>query len=227
MRQRIAEAALRAGRDPADVTLVAVSKTQPAEWVRVAARAGQRVFGENRIEEAGPKMLSLAGEAGLEWHMIGHIQSRKAREAVAGGFTLLHTVDSIKLAQRLGNLSAEAGQPQKVLLEVNVSGEASKGGFAAAESGQWPALLQSLKPLAELPGLELRGLMTMAPQVPEARLARPYFDRLRQLRDYLAGELPLGPKPQLSMGMTDDFEEAIQAGATMVRIGRAIFGERD
>ena len=116
---------------------------------------------------------------------------------------------------------------QNELLEVNVSGEASKAGVDAAESGQWPALLQSLKPLAELPGLELRGLMTMAPKVPEARLARPYFDRLRQLRDYLAGELPLGPKPQLSMGMTDDFEEAIQAGATMVRIGRAIFGERD
>jgi pyridoxal phosphate enzyme (YggS family) len=226
VRQRMGEAAVRAGRDPSEVTLVAVSKTHAPQTVRAAAEAGQLIFGENRIEEAGPKMLSLAGAGGLEWHMIGHVQGRKAREVAEAGFALVHSVDSLKLGQRVGKFALEAGRRQAVLIEVNVSGEASKTGFAAERREQWPSLLPGWQRIVETQGLEVRGLMTMAPQVDEAEQARPYFERLRQLRDFLADRLPLGPQPVLSMGMTDDFEVAIEAGATLVRIGRAIFGER-
>ncbi len=223
----MAEAAARAGRDPSGITLVAVSKTHRPGTVRAAIEAGQLVFGENRIEEAGPKMTSLSGIPGLEWHMIGHIQSRKAREVISAGFVVVHSVDTLRLAERLGHWATLSNRQQAVLLECNVSGEASKAGFAAAEPERWPELLPSLRQVLRVPGLVVRGLMTMAPQVDEPEQARPYFERLRQLRDYLAEQLPVGPGPALSMGMTDDFEVAIEAGATMVRIGRAIFGERD
>lgn len=226
VRERMGQAATRAGRDPGAITLVAVSKTQSAERIREAAEAGQLIFGENRIEEAVPKIASLTGPGGLEWHMIGHVQSRKARAAVAAGFALVHSVDALKLAEHLGQFAVEAGRRQAVLLEMNVSGENSKAGFRAERREQWPALLPGLRQIVELPGLEVRGLMTMAPQTPDPKLARPYFDRLRQLLDFLAEHLSLGPAPVLSMGMTDDFEVAIEAGATTVRIGRAIFGER-
>ena len=137
VRQRMAEAAARAGRDPRDITLVAVSKTHPAETVRAAVAAGQIVFGENRLEEALPKMQALAGVAdvgGVEWHMLGHLQSRKAREAAGAGFDMIQSVDTLKLAERLGQFSAQAGRRQAVLLEMNVSGEASKSGFRAERS---------------------------------------------------------------------------------------------
>ena len=227
VRQRMAEAAARAGRDPRDITLVAVSKTHPAETVRAAVAAGQIVFGENRLEEALPKMQALAKLGGVEWHMLGHLQSRKAREAAGAGFDMIQSVDTLKLAERLGQFSAQAGRRQAVLLEMNVSGEASKSGFRAERSEDWPRLLPELQRLAQTPGLEVRGLMTMAPAVPDPALARPYFDRLRQLLDYLGEQVTFGPRPVLSMGMSDDFEAAIEAGATMVRVGRAIFGERD
>jgi pyridoxal phosphate enzyme (YggS family) len=225
VRQRIAQAALRAGRDPAEITLVAVSKTHGPEVVRAAVQAGQLVFGENRVEEAIPKIEGLAGVTGLEWHMIGHIQSRKVRDVDKARFALLHSVDTVKVGQRLAALAAQAGRRQAVLVEMNVSGEASKSGFAAAAPERWPDLLPSLAELAGAPGLDVRGLMTIAPQVEQPEHARPVFERLRQLQDYLARQLP-GLGPVLSMGMTDDFEVAIEAGATMVRIGRAIFGER-
>jgi pyridoxal phosphate enzyme (YggS family) len=227
VRTRIGQAAGRAGRDPSAITLVAVSKTHSAEQIREAAEAGQLNFGENRIEEAGPKIVSLTGFDRLEWHMIGHVQSRKAREVAAAGFALVHSVDTLKLAERLGHFAVEAGRHQAVLLEMNVSGQASKAGFRAEARELWPALLPGMRQVMELPGLEMRGLMTMAPQVPNPELARPYFERLRQLLDFLAEHLTFGPAPVLSMGMTDDFEVAIESGATMVRIGRAIFGERD
>jgi pyridoxal phosphate enzyme (YggS family) len=227
VRERIAQAATRAGRDPAGITLVAVSKTQPAELVRAAAAAGQLVFGENRIEEAQGKMLALDEVSGLEWHMIGHVQSRKAREAAGAGFVLIHSVDTLKLAERLGQFARAAGRRQRVLLEINVSGEVSKAGFRAETREQWAALLPSLKQAAGTAGLHVQGLMTMAPQTMEPALARPFFERLRELSEYLAEQAVLGPAPVLSMGMSDDFEAAIEAGAAMVRIGRAIFGERD
>jgi len=227
VRERIIEAAARAGRDPTAITLVAVSKSQAAEKIREAAEAGQLIFGENRTEEAAPKISSLSGIAGLEWHMIGHVQSRKAREVVAAGFALVQSVDTLKLAERLALFAAEADRRQAVLLEMNVSGQASKAGFRAEARELWPALMPGMRQVMELRSLEVRGLMTMAPQVPDPDLARPYFERLRELADYLGRHVPLGPSPVLSMGMTDDFEVAIEAGATMVRIGRAIFGERD
>jgi pyridoxal phosphate enzyme (YggS family) len=226
VQQRMAEAALRAGRQPAEVTLVAVSKTHPPEAVAAAAEAGQSDFGENRVEEAAPKILSLGPRPGLRWHMIGRVQGRKARAVVEAGFALVHSVDSLRLAERLGRFAAEAGRRQPVLLECNTSGEASKAGFRADEPQLWAALLPDLRRLVELPGLEVRGLMTMAPEAAEPGQARPYFRRLQQFRDFLVKEVPAASWLELSMGMTDDFEVAIEAGATLVRVGRAIFGER-
>jgi pyridoxal phosphate enzyme (YggS family) len=226
VQDRIAAAAAQARRDAAGVTLVAVTKTQPAPLVAEAAACGLRQFGENRLEEALPKMQTLGGQTDLVWHLLGHIQSRKAREAALAGFGLIHSVDSLKLAQRLARLAEEAGRRLDVLLECNVSGEASKAGFQAHEPARWEALLAELVPLADLPSLRVRGLMTMAPVVDEAAAARPYFARLRELRDYLAQHGAAGDWRELSMGMTGDFEAAIAEGATLVRIGRAIFGER-
>ena len=227
VRQRIGAAAERAGRDPRAITLVAVSKTHTAEQVWAAVAAGQLVFGENRLDEALPKMQALAELAGVAWHMIGHVQSRKARETAEASFGLIHSVDTLKLAERLGRTAEEAGGQQAVLLEMNVSGEASKAGFRAERRDEWPALRLELKRVTFVRGLAVRGLMTMAPAVSEPALARPYFDRLRELLDYLAEQIDFGPNPVMSMGMSDDFEAAIAAGATMVRVGRAIFGERD
>ena len=221
--ERIAAAARRAGREAAGVTLVAVSKTCGPEAVVDAIRAGLRVFGENRTEEAGPKSAAVAAlVAPAEppaWHMVGHVQSRKAAEVISWA-SMVHSVDSVKLAVRLSRLCAEAGRELEILLEVNVSGEASKYGFMPAQ------LSEAVAQIGELPALHLRGLMTVAPIVPEPELARPVFARLRQLRDELAQRHPAQDLIHLSMGMTDDFEVAVEEGATLVRIGRAIFGER-
>ena len=226
VKARIARAAQQAGRSPAEITLVAVSKTHPPQAVEAAAQAGLADFGENRLEEAGPKMKAVAA-GGLRWHMIGHVQSRKAAEAATGGFALIHSVDSLKLAQRLSRQAAAAGLVVPVLLECNMSGEASKEGFSAETSDRWPALLPEVSAILALPGLEVRGLMTMAPVVPQPEAARPFFSRLRELRDCLRINLPQNQWRELSMGMSDDFEAAIGEGATLVRIGRAIFGERE
>ncbi len=233
IKARLAAAAERAGRDPATVTLVAVSKTHPPETIRAAAANGLRDFGENRIEEALPKMAQVTG---VRWHMIGHVQSRKAKEAATAGFALVHSVDSLKLAERLSRFVASfplpsgggrgAARIQDILLECNVSGEASKSGFAASDPAAWPALLQDFGAILDLPGLRVRGLMTMAPLGTDHETARPYFCRLRQLRDAARERWPQAEWAELSMGMTDDFEGAIAEGATLVRIGRAIFGER-
>ena len=229
---RIAAAAQRAGRDPASVTLVAVTKTQPVEAIRAAYDLGQRHFGENRVEEAEGKVAWLPPD--ITWHMIGHVQSRKAARA-AGLFHVVHSVDSVKLAQRLDRASADragpfAGaqdRPLPVLLEINVSGEASKDGFPAErwaeDTAQGAALLAAVAEIAALPHLQLQGLMTMAPIVADPEQARPVFARLRQLRDELAATFPHVRWPHLSMGMSDDLEIAVEEGATLVRIGRAIF----
>ncbi len=222
---RIATAARQAGRDPADVSLVAVSKTHPADLVAEASACGLALFGENRLEEALPKIQALAGTRGLQWHMLGHIQGRKAREAALAGFGLIHSVDTLRLAQRLARAADAAGQLVDVLLECNVSGEATKAGFRADDPADWEALLPELEQAAALPGLRVCGLMTMAPIVAQPAEARPYFAHLRELRDFLAPRVA-GDWRALSMGMTDDFEAAIVEGATLVRIGRAIFGER-
>jgi len=236
VRERIAAAAERVGRSADEITLVAVSKTHPAELVVATWELGIRHFGENRVEEANPKieevrrLLSSRGEAaasgdsgpqpGPIWHMVGHVQSRKARDVIEGGYALVHSVDRVKLARRLSRFALEAGRVQEILLEVNVSGEATKFGFEPE------ALIPAVEEIATLSGVRVRGLMTMAPIVPDPEEARPVFAALRELRDRMADRFPELDWYHLSMGMTDDFEVAIEEGATIVRIGRAIFGPR-
>ncbi|GIW13268.1 MAG: YggS family pyridoxal phosphate enzyme [Tepidiforma sp.] len=216
VRQRIASACARAGRDPAEVRLIAVSKTFGAEAVAEAVAAGITEFGENRVQEAlakQPAVEALVRERGLPspaWHLVGHLQSNKAK-AAAGAFAILHGIDSIGL---LNVLNRAAGDRRlAVLLEVNVAGEATKFGFAPG------AVAEAVDAARGLPGVEVIGLMTVAPRVANPELARPVFRELARL----AREHGLR---ELSMGMTEDFEVAIEEGATMVRIGRAIFGER-
>jgi hypothetical protein len=213
VRERIDQAAKRAGRDPASIRLIGASaafKGVEVEQMREALDAGLRDFGENRVQEAEAHIQAL-GERASEatWHLIGHLQTNKVRDALRC-FDILQTIDSIRLAQEIGR---RATTPTRVMLEVNVAGESSKSGFAPSE------VAEAVSALRSLPNLELTGLMTIAPQVDDPEKVRPYF---RQLRD-LAEQHGL---PELSMGMTEDFEVAIEEGATMVRVGRAIFGAR-
>jgi pyridoxal phosphate enzyme (YggS family) len=221
---RMATACERSGRDPAEITLVAVTKTQTPDTLQAAYDLGLRHFGENRVEEAEGKVVQLPGD--ITWHMIGHIQSRKAKR-VAPVFALVHSVDSLKLARRLDRLSVERAGALPVLLECNVSGEESKYGFDAdrwhTDGEQRDVLFSVVKEIVALPNLWVQGLMTMAPIVVDPELARPVFVRLRELRDELEAAFPQGDWRHLSMGMTDDFEVAIEEGATIVRVGRAIF----
>lgn len=231
-RARITDAALRVGRNPANVRVVAVTKTFPVDAILAAWEGGQRDFGENRPEEGAQKVLETAtrlpgADVKPVWHMIGHIQRRKAHLVVAH-FDVIHSVDRLALAQKLSALAVEAGRELPVLLECNVSGEASKYGYQAAGWERDAALRERLyaevAAVLALPGLRLDGLMTMAPLADDAETARPVFASLRGLRDALRERFPGAPLPHLSMGMTDDFEVAIEEGATLVRIGRAIFG---
>ncbi|MCA0452514.1 MAG: YggS family pyridoxal phosphate-dependent enzyme [Chloroflexi bacterium] len=231
VRQSIADACARVGRDPQTVTLIAVSKTSPVEAIIEAAAAGVQHFGENRVEEAEWKIPAVAAQrsTGVNWHMIGHIQSRKAKD-VAPLFQVIHSVDTFKLAQKFSALGVERQAPLEILLEVNVSGEEAKHGFAAAnwssDSAVKDALWEQLIQLVALPGLRLRGLMTMAPIVEDAEQARPVFASLAALRQAIQESFKI-TLPDLSMGMTDDYPVAIEEGATLVRVGRAIFGERN
>jgi hypothetical protein len=218
---RIQAAAQRVGRHSDEVTLVAVSKTKPISAIQAAYAAGQRDFGENRVEELWEK-VNLAESLGLteiRWHLIGSIQSRKSDQAV-GPFALVHSVDRVKIAERLSRDAQAAGSVLSVLLEVNVSGEESKHGFSPDE------LCAAATYLCGLPGIHIHGLMTMAPLVAKPEETRPVFRGLRELRDRLRLLQPGDFWQQLSMGMTNDFEVAIEEGATLVRIGSAIFGER-
>lgn len=235
VRETIAAACGRAQRDPASVTLVAVSKTQPPEAILEAVSAGVQHFGENRVEEASDKIPFVMNHpmlkgypAAITWHMIGHVQSRKVKD-VLPLFQVVHSVDSFKLAEKFSRLLAETHGTLDVLLETNVSGEASKSGLAASGWSSDPVvrarLWQEVQQIVELPGLRLRGLMTMAPIVEHSEQTRPVFESLAGLRAALAEAFRL-PLPDLSMGMTDDYPVAIECGATLVRIGRAIFGER-
>ena len=223
IRLRIVAAAGRAGRDPSEVTLVAVSKTHDAEMVASAYRAGMHLFGENRVEEAGPKSEVVARLISPSpppaWHMIGHVQSRKAR-AVLPWAAMVHSVDTIKLARRLSSTNVKRGEDLPILLEINVSGEKSKYGFDPHD------LVRAIETIAPLPGIEIQGLMTMAPIMPDPEEARPVFRALRHLRTDLIKQFPDLNWQHLSMGMTDDFEVAIEEGATIIRVGRAIFGQR-
>ena len=215
--ERITRAATRAGRDPQSVTLVAVSKTVDAPRVYAAYLNGVRNFGENRVEEGVPKQSDLPDD--IAWHMIGHIQSRKVRDVV-GHFALVHSIDSLHLAEAFQRRAEAAGVEVAALLEVNVAREPQKYGFAPDE------VMAAAAAIAAMSHLKLQGLMTMAPVVADPSEARPVFRALRQLRDALAQSLPEVEWRHLSMGMTDDFEVAVEEGATLVRVGRAIFGER-
>ena len=224
VQDRIASAAARAGRDPGEITLVAVTKTRSPDTIRAVYELGQRHFGENRVEEAEPKVPELPGD--LAWHMIGHIQSRKAKR-VAPLFEMVHSVDSVKLARRLDRAREGRPQPLPVLLECNVSGEQAKYGFEAdrweGDDTQRKALWTAVEQILTLPNVRVQGLMTMAPIVADPEEARPVFVRLRRLCDALAADFAQADWRHLSMGMTDDFEVAIEEGATLVRVGRAIF----
>lgn len=220
----IATVAQRAGRVPDQIKLVVVTKGHPLETLRQAWAAGIRVFGENYVEEGLEKQLALE-QGGIEWHMIGHLQSRKAR-LVSGHFDMLHSLDSVKLANRLDRFCAEFERRLPVLLECNVSGEASKFGMPAWEEESWSGLAPLVSSILALSHLQLCGLMTMAPFSSDPEAARPYFRRLRRLRDFLASCFPGAFLPHLSMGMSGDYQVAVQEGATIVRIGTAILGPR-
>lgn len=217
VRARIAAACAAAGRPPESVQLLAVSKTWPADRVREAAAAGQRAFGENYVQEGVDKAAALAGLS-LEWHFIGPLQSNKTR-AVAESFDWMHSVDRLKVAERLGAQRPPARPPLQVCIQVNVSGEASKSGCAPEQA---PELARAV---AGLPGLRLRGLMAIPEPTDDERLLRRRFALLRDLRERLNAE-GLG-LDTLSMGMSHDLETAIMEGATIVRVGTAIFGQRD
>jgi pyridoxal phosphate enzyme (YggS family) len=218
--------------------LVGVSKTHPLETVIAAYQAGLRHFGENRADEGRAKAEGLAewlephpASEVAHWHFIGHVQSRQVETVLAGGFALVHSIDSLKLAQRFARLIEQEGrQPLNILLQCNVSGEASKSGFELScwrtDKSQLAAFLETVEQIAELRSLTIQGLMTMAPLVEEPEETRPTFQSLAALREKLQQELPQIRWQQLSMGMTDDFEVAVEEGATLLRVGRAIFGER-
>jgi len=218
VRSTIVEAARRTGRAPDEIKLIAVSKSKPVNLVQMAYNLGVTDFGENRVQEALPKIEAFHPQE-LHWHMIGHLQSNKAARVV-GPFYCVHSVDSLHLAQLLNRHAGEQEKRLLVLLQVNVSGEASKEGMSPAET------LELARQIVALPHLQVEGLMTIAPLVEDPERVRPVFRELRLLRDQLSAELPAYSWQHLSMGMTDDYTVAIEEGATIVRIGRAIFGER-
>lgn len=223
--EKISAAARKSDRDPEDVRLVVVTKSQPIEVVRAATEAGVRILGENYPEEAVLKIQSLTLQSGVEWHMIGHVQSRKAR-LVSAHFALLHSLDSLKLARRLDGFVAEGDRVLPVLLEFNVGGEESKAGWDASDESQWQGLLPEVASILELPHLRVRGLMTMPPLEMDPEDSRRFFRRLRQLRDFLASQFPNTDWRELSMGASADYPVAVEEGATLVRVGTAIVGAR-
>ena len=220
VRSRIEAAARRAGRNPADVTLVAVSKTFDARHVQAAWDAGQRDFGENKVQEAERKIADAAGLAGLRWHLIGHLQSNKARKAAAP-FAMIHSIDSVDLLKRVDAAAAEAGAAPEILLQADLAGEAAKHGAAEAD------LAALARAALDSRALKLAGLMLLPPWNENQEVTRPWFVKLRELRDRLAASgIPAESLRHLSMGMSHDFEAAVEEGATLVRVGTAIFGRR-
>jgi len=219
VQERIAAAAARSGRDPAGVTLVAVSKAFPPEMVRAAAAAGVTDIGENRVQEAVPKIAALGRT--VRWHLVGHLQTNKAKTAVRH-FDWIQTLDSLRLAEALQKAAEGAGREAvPVLVEVNLGGEASKAGLPEAD------LLPLLRRLAAVPRVRVEGLMALPPLLEDPEAVRPYFARLRLLAEKARAEgLPHVRMMHLSMGMSHDFEVAVEEGATMVRVGTAIFGPR-
>lgn len=222
---RIAVAAKKAGRDPQSVKLVVVTKTQTVEVVRAAIDAGVNILGENYPEEGVMKIQSLHEFSAVEWHMIGHVQSRKA-QLVAGNFNFLHSLDSLKLARRLDRFCGEAGRILPTLLEFNLGGEDSKSGWSVLDEALPPSLLEEISAIIALPNLRVRGLMVMPPLGTSAEFSRPYFQKLKRLQQSLALHFSGVDFSELSMGTSTDYEVAVQEGATLVRVGTAIVGAR-
>ena len=216
VRSQIADAARKSGRSPDEIELVAISKKHDADKVRAAHDAGQTLFGESRVQEARAKISELPSS--LRWHFVGHLQKNKIRHALPL-FELFHGIDSLDLARDLNRVAEEEGMHPRILLEVNVAGEGSKFGFNPE------TVRQEMEPLLSLGRLSIEGLMTIPPLAKEAENSRRHFVRLRELRDQLQQEFAV-QLPQLSMGMTNDYAVAIEEGATLVRVGTAIFGER-
>ncbi len=216
VREQIAQAAAKAGRDVKDVELVAITKTHPAQKVREAVEAGQTLFGESRVQEARAKIPELSSN--IRWHFVGHLQKNKVRQALPL-FEMIHSVDSLALAQDINRIAEEEGLYPRVLLEVNVAGEGSKFGFTP------DAVREQMEALLALPRLSVEGLMCIPPLAVESEDSRKSFVQVRELRDSLEKEFSM-KLPQLSMGMTQDFPIGIEEGATLVRVGTAIFGER-
>jgi pyridoxal phosphate enzyme (YggS family) len=223
--ERISVTAREVGRDPEAIRVVVVTKTQPVEIARAAIEAGVAILGENYPEEGVMKIHTLASQSGVEWHMIGHVQSRKAR-LVAENFVLLHSLDSLKLAKKLDGFAGETGRVLPVLLEVNVGGEASKYGWVVRNQAEWSEIYSPIEAIMDLPNLKLNGLMTMPPWETNPEDARVYFQKLSLLRDHLAERYPQANWNELSMGTSSDYEIAVQEGSTLVRIGTAIVGSR-
>ncbi len=221
----IAAAARKSGRDGDAVRLVVVTKLQPVDTIRAAIEAGATILGENYAEEALEKIQMLGPQSGVEWHMIGHVQSRKAH-LVAQYFKLVHSLDSLHLAQRLDRAASQAGRRLPVLLEFNVGGEASKHGWQAVDEANWPALLPEIHAVAALPNLRVRGLMTMPPLSIDPEEARGYFRKLRGLQEVLTRRASQAEWDELSMGTSADYQVAVEEGATLVRVGQAILGPR-
>jgi hypothetical protein len=218
--RKISSAAIRSGRSPFDIKLIAVTKTVDIERIKEAIDLGVRVFGENKVQEAKEKILKLkeqSPDCEVEWHFIGHLQKNKAKTAVQL-FELIHSLDSVALAEELNKHAGKAGKIQRVLIEVKLSEEETKSGVARKD------LMDIIESISEMRNLKLEGLMTIPPFFENPEMVRPYFSELRELRD--AAERAGYGLPELSMGMTNDFEIAILEGATMVRIGTGIFGER-
>lgn len=222
VRRRIESAARRSSRAPEEITLIGVSKTQPVAALKLALEAGLKELGENRVQEADAKITEIGRDGGARWHLIGHLQANKARRAVVL-FDLIHSLDSVALVRRLDRLCVEAGRQElPVLIQVDLGGEATKTG--ASEE----ALPELIEALVSAERLQLKGLMTLPPFFDEAEEARPFFRRLRELRDALGAGQVFGAneRGELSMGMSNDYEVAVEEGATILRVGTAIFGER-
>ena len=223
--ERVDLAAQRSGRDAKGIRLVVVTKGHSPDSINAVIEAGSKHLGENYVEEALPKIKGCTNFEHIVWHMVGHVQSRKARQ-VCESFEWLHSLDSMRLASRLNGFSQEVGRRMNILLECNVSAETTKFGFPAWEEKRWPELADQLLELESYHGLHICGLMTMAPFSNDPESSRPYYKRLTRLQKYLGDHIKSINWCELSMGMSADFEVAIQEGATLVRIGEAIMGKR-
>jgi PLP dependent protein len=222
----IVKSCQRVGRNPDDVKLVVVSKRKPVESILAAYQAGARFFGENYPEMAVPKIEALKNIADIEWHMIGHVQSRKAK-LIPGNFSLMHSMDSLKLAEKFDQLLTGTAKPQSVLLEVNVAGEISKGGWDASNQENWYKIEEEFNKIIALPGLSVEGLMSMPPMSNDPQESRPYFKKLRAFQEFLMKRTAEVYWKDLSIGTSGDYLVAVEEGARYVRVGQAILGKRN